>query len=90
MINIKNLKPAYTFHPGELLWDEMTARHITVSKMIRLSQIPRRTLLDILNCKQDIDKHAAACIGNAFKMDPQIWLNLQASYDELKKQTNGR
>ena len=69
-------------HPGELLReDALPALGRPKTEIARLLGISRQTLYDILNEKQPITAQMALRIGKMCGNGPNIWLNLQRTYD---------
>ncbi|QJB69817.1 HigA family addiction module antitoxin [Parasphingorhabdus halotolerans] len=75
----KGLRPV---HPGELLREDIlpaVARPKT--EIARLLGISRQTLYDILNEKQPVTPAMALRFAKMFGGGPEVWLNMQHSYD---------
>ncbi len=69
-------------HPGELLREDvLPALGRPKTEIARLLGISRQTLYDILNEKQPITAQMALRIGKLCGNGPEIWLNLQRTYD---------
>jgi addiction module HigA family antidote len=69
-------------HPGELLREDvLPALGRPKTEIARLLGISRQTLYDILNEKQPITAQMALRIGKMCGNGPDIWLNLQRTYD---------
>ncbi len=69
-------------HPGELLREDvLPALGRPKTEIARLLGISRQTLYDILNEKQPITAQMALRIGKMCGNGPNIWLNLQRTYD---------
>lgn len=69
-------------HPGELLREDvLPALGRPKTEIARLLGISRQTLYDILNEKQPITAQMALRIGKLCGNGPDIWLNLQRTYD---------
>jgi antitoxin HigA-1 len=69
-------------HPGELLREDvLPALGRPKTEIARLLGISRQTLYDILNEKQPITAQMALRIGKMCGNGPEIWLNLQRTYD---------
>jgi addiction module HigA family antidote len=69
-------------HPGELLREDvLPALGRTKTEIARLLGISRQTLYDILNEKQPITAQMALRLGKMCGNGPNIWLNLQRTYD---------
>jgi antitoxin HigA-1 len=69
-------------HPGELLREDvLPALGRPKTEIARLLGISRQTLYDILNEKQPVTAQMALRIGKMCGNGPDIWLNLQRTYD---------
>lgn len=82
--------PAQCFHPGEYVSDEIAARGWSVEELAkRMAQTPATTfgdefVKDFVNCKQDVTPFVAFALHRAFGTSAELWMNLQAAYDEWK------
>ena len=69
-------------HPGEILREDvLPALARPKTEIARLLGISRQTLYDILNEKQPVTAQMALRIGKLCGNGPNIWLNLQRTYD---------
>jgi addiction module HigA family antidote len=69
-------------HPGELLREDiLPALNKPKAEVARLLEISRQTLYDILAEKQDVTPAMALRIGKLTGTSPEMWLNIQQSYD---------
>jgi addiction module HigA family antidote len=68
-------------HPGEILADELAEIGITPTELARQLKVPPNRLSQIINGKRAISGDTALRLGHWFGMNPQFWLNLQASYE---------
>jgi addiction module HigA family antidote len=69
-------------HPGELLREDiLPALNKPKAMIARLLEVSRQTLYDILAEKQDITPAMALRIGKLTGTSPEMWLNMQQSYD---------
>ena len=75
----KGLRPV---HPGEMLREDITpAVGRPKTEIARLLGTSRQTLYGILNEKQPVTAAMALRIGKMCGNGPDIWLNLQRTYD---------
>jgi HTH-type transcriptional regulator/antitoxin HigA len=74
-------KPADVFHPGEYLRDELAARGWTQSDLARIIARPLQVVNEIILGKKRITAETAKAIGLALGTGPELWINLQTSYD---------
>ena len=69
-------------HPGEILREDvLPALGRPKTEIARLLGISRQTLYDVLNEKQPVTAAMALRIGKMCGNGPDIWLNLQRTYD---------
>ena len=69
-------------HPGELLREDIIpALGKPKSEIARLLGISRQALYDILNEKGPVTAEMAVKIGKLCGNGPNLWINLQRSYD---------
>ncbi len=69
-------------HPGELLREDvLPALGRPKTEIARLLGISRQTLYDILNERQPVTAQMALRIGKMCGNGPDIWLNMQRTYD---------
>jgi addiction module HigA family antidote len=69
-------------HPGGILKRHyMDPLSLTVSELASTLGVSRKTLSKIVNERGDITPDMALRLSKAFKTTPELWLNLQQSYD---------
>jgi addiction module HigA family antidote len=69
-------------HPGGILKRQyMEPLSLTVTDLAANLGVSRKTLSKILNERGDITPDMALRLAQAFKTTPELWLNLQRSYD---------
>ena len=69
-------------HPGGILKRHyMEPLSLTVTELASVLGISRKTLSKIVNERGDITPEMALRLSKAFKTTPELWLNLQQSYD---------
>jgi antitoxin HigA-1 len=75
-------EPAFDrVHPGESLAEDLYELRLSVTKAARLLGVSRQTLQMIVNCKQSVTPEMALRIGKLIGNGPNLWLNLQRSWD---------
>jgi addiction module HigA family antidote len=76
---VKKRKPS---HPGEVL-DELYIKplQLNLEKLAKRLRISRNALYKIRAGKAGITPAIALALAEAFDTTPQLWINLQASYD---------
>ena len=77
----KVFKAAEVFSPGEFLRDELEARGWTQKDLDKVIGRPLQVVNEIVNGKKRITAETAKAIGLAFGTSPELWLNLEASYE---------
>jgi HTH-type transcriptional regulator/antitoxin HigA len=76
--------PSYRFTPGEYLKDELEARSLTVAEFALQIDKTEEFLIKILECEADISLDTATRLSNALGTSVEIWVNLQAFYNECE------
>lgn len=78
---------SHNTHPGEILFEEIILQNkLTIEKTAKLLGIPRATLSNIVNCKNDIKPLMAIRIEKVFGGSAKLWIDLQAQYNLRKAQ----
>ena len=69
-------------HPGKIL-DELYIKplDLNLQKLADRLNIARNTLFKIRSSRASITPNIAISLAKAFDMTPQLWLNLQQTYD---------
>lgn len=68
-------------HPGEILADELQELGISATELARTLQVPTNRITQILNGKRAITADTALRLGQWFGTGPELWINLQKSYE---------
>lgn len=68
-------------HPGEFLVDELEEIEVTATELSRQIDVPANRISQIIRGKRDITADTALRLGQFFGTGPELWLNLQKSYD---------
>lgn len=69
-------------HPGELIKEEyMKALRLTVTSLADRLGVSRKTLSTIVNERAAVTPDMALRLSRAFSTSPELWLNMQKSYD---------
>ncbi len=76
---MKNLKDP--IHPGEILADELDAIEINVAELAAKLDVPKNRMYQIVNGKRGITADTAIRLGIFFGTGPNVWLNLQKTYE---------
>jgi len=77
-------------HPGEILADELAELHLSAAELARALHVPTNRITQILAGKRAITADTALRPGQWFGTGPELWLNLQKSYElRLAEQETG-
>jgi antitoxin HigA-1 len=76
-------------HPGEHLQDEMKARKLSLSKLVKQLDIEKNYLEQVLNEKAAVTRDLANALEREWGMPAKTWLELQKRYDTHPKNTHG-
>jgi len=68
-------------HPGEFLADELGEIEITATELSRQIDVPPNRISQIIHAKRDITADTALRLGKFFGTGPELWINLQKTYD---------
>ena len=68
-------------HPGEFLFDEIEEIGITATELARQISVPPNRISQIIRGKRDLTADTALRLGQFFGTGPELWMNLQQSYD---------
>jgi antitoxin HigA-1 len=68
-------------HPGDSLREELAERGISMNQLARDIRIPMSRVSLIVNGRRGITADTALRLGLYFGTSPELWLNLQNTYD---------
>lgn len=68
-------------HPGEILANELAELQISAAQLSRKLHVPTNRITQILAGKRAITADTALRLGQWFGTGPELWLNLQKSYE---------
>ena len=78
-MNIRKRKPT---HPGGILKRHyIIPLELTISKLSKILFVSRKTLSKIVNENGSITPDMALRLSKAFNTSPELWLNMQLTYD---------
>ena len=87
-------------HPGEILVDEIVELDMSPSQLADALAAPKCQVKAILQCDEHITTEMALRLSRYFGTTPELWMNLQKSFDlkvaeatvgdEIKKQVKPR
>ena len=68
-------------HPGEHLAEFLEELGITQHRLAKTIGVPQVRIHDIVHRRRSITADTALRLGQALRMTPDFWLNLQRMYD---------
>ncbi|MBZ5524764.1 MAG: HigA family addiction module antidote protein [Acidobacteriia bacterium] len=68
-------------HPGEILADELKEISISAAELARVLDVPANRISQIIAGKRAITADTALRLGRYFGTTPDLWMNLQKTYD---------
>lgn len=68
-------------HPGAILADELAELNISAAELARALHVPTNRITQILAGKRAVTADTALRLGQWFGTGPELWLNLQKSYE---------
>ena len=81
---IKNeFMPKFAVHPGQMLLEEIRARHMSQVEFAERTGMTPKHLSEIINGKADITPEVAIAVEAATGISASLWLKLQMEYDEV-------
>ena len=72
---------AQPVHPGEHLAEILSELGISQYRLAKAIGVPPIRINDIVHCRRSITADTALRIGQALRITPEFWLNLQRMYD---------
>jgi antitoxin HigA-1 len=73
-------------HPGTILkLDYLPDMGITEYRLAKMLRITQTHLAEILEGKRGVTANTAMRLGKLFGQSPEMWINIQASYDILRE-----
>ena len=70
-----------TIHPGEFLQDILSDRQISQAQLARHIKVEAGVINLICKGKRGVSAAMAKKLARALGTDPELWVNLQSSYD---------
>ncbi|MEO6391124.1 MAG: HigA family addiction module antitoxin [Pyrinomonadaceae bacterium] len=68
-------------HPGEILADELAELGLSAAALARTLHVPTNRITQILKGQRAVTADTALRLGQWLGTGPEIWLNLQKSYE---------
>ena len=75
------MTPVDPIHPGEHLAEILDELGISQYRLALAIGVPPRRINDIVRGRRSVTADTALRIGQALRMTPEFWLNLQRMYD---------
>ena len=72
---------AQPVHPGEHLAEILSELGISQYRLAKAIGVPPIRINEIVHCRRSITADTALRIGQALRITPEFWLNLQRMYD---------
>ncbi len=73
--------PRPPIHPGEILAGELEELNMTAADLARTLHVPTNRITQIINGQRGITADTALRLGQWLGTGPELWLNLQKSYE---------
>ena len=68
-------------HPGEVLEEELEELGMSARELARQINVPANRITQIIKGRRGITGDTALRLGHWFGTGPQLWLNLQSTYE---------
>ena len=68
-------------HPGEILRDELDELGLSANAFAKALAVPANRITAILQGRRGVSADTALRLARYFGTSPELWLNLQRSYD---------
>lgn len=88
MMIANNLTSSEPTHPGELMKDELEARHMSQAVLARLIGISPTQLNEMIHGKRAVNTETALLLEAAWGIEADLWIHLQADYDKHITKSN--
>jgi len=84
------MKRLENVHPGEILkLDFMEPLHVSACQLAKATSLSVRRVQEIMRGQAPVTLDTALRLGRYFRTTPQLWLNLQRSYDLEELERHG-
>lgn len=79
--------PGFAVHPGEILVEEfMKPMKLTQQRLADRLGVSFRRVNEICRGRRSVTAETALLFAKVFRTSPQLWMNLQATYDLVTAQ----
>ena len=68
-------------HPGEILREELDTLGLSADELSKELGVPTNRIANILNGHWDVSNDTALQLASYFGTTPQLWLNLQKTWE---------
>lgn len=68
-------------HPGEVLGEELEELGVSARELARQINVPANRITQIIAGRRGVSGDTALRLGHWFGTGPQLWLNLQSTYE---------
>ena len=68
-------------HPGEILREQLQTLDLSANALSKALDVPVNRITAILNGQRGVTADTALRLARYFGTTPQVWLNLQQTYD---------
>jgi HTH-type transcriptional regulator / antitoxin HigA len=86
----RNPKAAEVFPPGEFIRDELEVRGWSQRDLAQIIERPLQVVNQIINGKKSVTPQTAVELAAAFGTSPDVWLNLEITYQLAQVKPNPR
>ena len=76
-------------HPGEILRDELETLGLSANALSKKLDVPVNRITAILQGTRGVTANTALRLARFFGTTPQIWLNLQKTYELRREEIEG-
>lgn len=76
-----NLLPFEPTHPGELIKDELEARHLSQAKLAEQIGVQPSLLNEIIKAKRGVNTEMALLLEAALEIPAHVWIGLQSDFN---------
>ena len=71
----------FAIHPGYHIAEELQARGVTQAELARALRVPASRVSEVIRGRRAVNADFALRLGRWMGTGPDIWLNLQKTYD---------
>lgn len=71
----------FAIHPGHHIAEELRARGVSQAELARALRVPASRVSEVIRGRRSVNADFALRLGRWMGTGPDIWLNLQRTYD---------